>query len=284
MKYIDAILQYLNNEQSEDERRKFSRLIETDTEVQEELAQVLKAIKLIEDRLKIKGPETIDKDELIAEICALSDVSGFKEMPLDNRIKTLKKKLDAIRYGKTVKRNPGKWNRGFLFLAAASVTLLFVMLFRVPDESGIYHKYYHPEQDQCLRMFARAHSEEDLALIQFLNGQLSESKEYFSRIVTSGNALSKDSLLLGITLYETGERDRAKELLSELTNSNSGVYNYAARWYLALYSIQSGDFNLAIELLTGLSEQDCLYTKDAKAIIKDLKKENRGILKTKNTN
>jgi len=271
MIYTDSIIRYLSGEMTEDEARDFKTSLAQNKQIKFEHDEILKALKLIENNLRTCwNKDEMTREEFIADLLAKNDIlsfSGREERP--EEVQFLKKLTET--YEKKPRDLLSGDSRPGLLLTAAAVFIGFlVYFFHETDTSRLFEKYYLPGDDAYICLFSRNGSDIESVTQYFLEGRYEQALAILSDKELSGMMQTRDSLILSMILYETGQQSRSLTLLQSIADQPDGNYKSTASWYYALYSLNTGNQEKAGQYLQQLAENKSSYSKDARKLMRRL--------------
>jgi tetratricopeptide (TPR) repeat protein len=249
MKTIDFshfIEKYLVGEMSEDEREWFEKELSGNTSLRSEVNlrkktdQVLKDQNVISHRNKLSG---IEKNR--------------REVNINAR-KT--KKPSYIRYAAVI---------------AALAVIGGVMLFtgNKPGSDEVisrFYKSYEPPASQRSGQIAQ-NADFTLALEFYNTNDYANAALFFSKVVESDPKDMQSVLLNGVSNFEDQKFPEAKLSFTTVIDDNNNLFIETAKWYLSLCYIKTNETDKAISQLTAIGDDDGIYSKDARKILRKLK-------------
>lgn len=180
-----------------------------------------------------------------------------------------------------VKRLPNIFTKRKLYYAAASFALLLatgglVNKFVSADfnSSDIFEKYYQPYDVTVT--YRSGNTEVDKVFLSAL--QKYEEQDFEKALVLFEEVLDfreNDmalNLYSGITYMEEEKYQNASNSFNEIIDNNNNLFVEQAKWYLALCYVVTEDYQNAQDLLNELINDKTYYAKDARNMLKDLKK------------
>jgi len=247
---IDKILQYLNNEMPKDERKAFEIKIEEDKELRKQV-ELNKEI----DRFLVKKNELNDIKDLVINIH--KDYIEKRHTKAQNI-----KRIRAV-------------------LAAASVLLLLGLLVAsiIVVHSPAYI-YSHNFTAFNTNKITRGNS--DLNEQYMLWHGLYQVQNYkqvlnnFNKLPANYQNETSITLMYSCALMQTGDYKKALVQLNTATVENNTLLLAELAWYKALCYLKLDDYTSAIHEFNKLTTTSKKHGKKAKAIIKKLKRVNRG--------
>lgn len=144
---------------------------------------------------------------------------------------------------------------------------------RMSNES-IIEKYYKPyEAVAPSRSEATVTgSDFNLALEYYNIHDYRNAAIYFTRVIEKEPDNLYSVLLNGISNFETGNYPEANISFLKIIADNDNYYIDHAQWYLALCYLKTDEINKAIEQLAIIEKSRTIFRKDARKILKTLKK------------
>jgi TolA-binding protein len=95
---------------------------------------------------------------------------------------------------------------------------------------------------------------------------------YFSKVVENNPKDMPATFLNGISNFEDRKYPEAKQSFGKVIDDNKNLYVDQAQWYLALCYLQTNENDKALKLLEIISNESGFYSKDAKKIVRSMKK------------
>ncbi len=219
-------------------------------------------IKAFELRLKAE-PEFSDEFKLYRETSGFLEKKYNSEEELQSFKGNLKDISDKYFINKTSSRNSFIWWK----IAAAAFILIF---------AGIYFFYqsslplYQEFADHGLISLAeRGNNKEQYYKAEkaYNAGNYVEAKKYLEEIIKNEEANQEIKLYYAISLIETEEYLKAKEILDEISNTHS-VYRYEAVWYKALSMLKQKEYKQSTEILKTIPKGEARYSEAQKLLDK----------------
>jgi hypothetical protein len=78
-------------------------------------------------------------------------------------------------------------------------------------------------------------------------------------------------LLNGVSNFEDQKFPEAKLSFTTVIDDNNNLFIETAKWYLSLCYIKTNETDKAISQLTAIGDDDGIYSKDARKILRKLK-------------
>jgi tetratricopeptide (TPR) repeat protein len=95
---------------------------------------------------------------------------------------------------------------------------------------------------------------------------------YFSKVVENNPKDMPSTFFNGISNFEDRKYPEAKQSFGKVIDDNKNLYVDQAQWYLALCYLQTNENDKALKLLEIIRNESGFYSKDAKKIIRSMKK------------
>lgn len=95
---------------------------------------------------------------------------------------------------------------------------------------------------------------------------------YFSKVLSDDPKYMEATMYKGVSDYEVKNYPVAERGFMTVIDNNDNLFIEDAQWYLALCYIQTGDKAKATEQLATIKNSESIYRKDARQILKSLKK------------
>jgi TolA-binding protein len=95
---------------------------------------------------------------------------------------------------------------------------------------------------------------------------------FFSKVVESNPKDMSATLLNGISNYEDRKYPEAKQSFGKVIDDKVSLFVDQAQWYLALCYLQTNENDKAFKLLEIIRNEGGFYSRDAKKIIRNMKK------------
>ena len=94
---------------------------------------------------------------------------------------------------------------------------------------------------------------------------------FFSKVVESNPKDMQSVLLKGVSNFEDQKYPEAKISFTTVIDDNNNLFIETAKWYLALCYIKTNDTDKAISQLKAITDEDGIYSKNARKILRKLK-------------
>ncbi|MEX0982756.1 MAG: hypothetical protein WD577_11695 [Bacteroidales bacterium] len=275
MNNIERIIRYLSNEMEKEEQQNFKELLASDPDLMEEYRSILRIWEIAKEKLTLDDlPEGEDREELIAAVIAASDVqfygtgeSAEDELNFQSRLKEIIAEKDSEKNKKPGNSFPLNYKTGLLL--AAAIALLF-LIFRPSvnlKEQAI--SYYDPSNDPLLELYSLQTRSDDSKALQMVKQRKYETaRNFFETNQETINQNDVAALFYAVTCYETGNRGKAFDLLTELSGSGQEDVSYHATWYLALFYIDQDQKEMALPYLERLSEKEGIFKQKTRKLIR----------------
>jgi tetratricopeptide (TPR) repeat protein len=133
-----------------------------------------------------------------------------------------------------------------------------------------YYKTYVPPTTQ--RSALPALNNDFTMALEFYNTRNYEKAAIlFNKVLKSNPKDMQSTLLYGVANFEDKKYPDAKQSFVNVINDNNNLFIESAKWYLALCYVKTNDREKAIQQLEMIKNEDGIYKKDAKKIIRRLK-------------
>jgi TolA-binding protein len=216
--------QYLQGEMTVEERSNFEKQISED----QDFASEFSTFKEVLRQLKTKFGHEQERKAFIENLSAISDKHFNKEKP------------------KVVFMRP------WYFAAAASVAILFGLLFFDYNQNPSFNDFNQPGQAHFTER-----SNTNVNLIQaekaFNDKKFKEAVPFFESVLKN-NKTAEIQYYYGVSLLQTIEYKKAEVVFNELKSGNS-VYKEKALWNLALLKLKQKDYKGCKQILQTISQE-----------------------------
>lgn len=236
------------------------RYIQFDQYLQEEMT--------VEERKKFEKQVSED-DEVAAEFSAFKEVLAQldNKFRYDEERKAFSKNLSDISDKYFNKERP-KWvlMRPWYFAAAASVAILFGLFFFGYNQNPSFNDYNHPEQAHFTER-----SNTNVNLIQaekaFNDNKFKEAVPFFEAVLKN-NKTAEIQYYYGVSLLQINEYIKAETVFNEL-KSGTSIYREKSVWNLALIKLKQKDYKACKQILQTIS-QDFEYYDEVQELLRAL--------------
>jgi hypothetical protein len=195
-------------------------------------------------------------------------------------VMSLRNKLSAIeKKRKEAEVVPKKSVKPALAKYAAVITILALIgslyLFRERNTGseellGRYYKVYEPPAGQ--RSGKVAENPDFTMALEFYNtNDFANAALFFSKVVASNPRDMQSVLLKGVSNFEEKHYPEAKKSFVTVIDDNNNLYLEAAKWYLALCYLKTGEDDKAGLMLKTISGNGGIYARDAKKLLRSIK-------------
>lgn len=255
MNLEDDILieQFLRNELSESERKKFLERIETDTGFKEQF--------LLEQQL---FESLNENDWSFAEGIDEKELKEYEALFKSEETQRLKKAIEEATNKGETKNKKGKIIRIAFGLAAAAVLLLFI--FKPFSSNNSLELYTNNAMMQGLPSFAERGSEKNGNLITgeklFKKQKYKEAASFFDTFLSDNKSVSGAYIYAAIANIELKNYDTAITILENLIHSDliDGEKGY---WYKSLLYIRTKELKKAKKTLQLIVDKNYYKHQDA---------------------
>jgi tetratricopeptide (TPR) repeat protein len=149
--------------------------------------------------------------------------------------------------------------------------ILFTGRSKSTDEViSTFYKSYEPLADQRSGESV-VNADFTLALEFYNTNDYENAALFFSKVLESNPKDMQSVLLKGVSNFEDQKYPEAKISFSTVIDDNNNLFIETARWYLALCYVKTNDTDKAISQLQGIVNDNGIYSKDARKIIRKLK-------------
>jgi tetratricopeptide (TPR) repeat protein len=137
----------------------------------------------------------------------------------------------------------------------------------------IIENYYKTYQAPASQRSGSSQSNPDFVLaLEFYNtSDYARAATLFSKVIESNPKDMQSVLLSGVSNFEDKKYPEAKQSFVTVISDNNNLFIETAEWYLALCLVKTGEKEKAITLLNKVKNEEGIYSKDAKQIIRKLK-------------
>jgi len=195
-------------------------------------------------------------------------------------VMSLRNKLTAIEKQRSESEAlPKKPVKPSLVRSAAVITILALLgslyLFRTHNSGsdellGRYYKVYEPPAGQ--RSGQVAENPDFTMALEFYNtNDFANAALFFSKVVENNPRDMQSVLLNGVSNFEEKRYPEAKKSFVTVIDDNNNLFIEAAKWYLALCYLKTSEAEKASVLLKNISDEDGIYSRDARKLLRSLK-------------
>jgi len=277
MNNIEKIIKYLSGDMSPAENDQFQKELSANTDLSVEYGKVSSVWKIIQKQLTQEdGPESMDRDMLLAEIMAEHDVQFHQPNGETKKDLAFRKKLRQIMTEEdkpvTVKKRTSPRVISMISLmAAASIAVMFLVFNPSPDIGMLTNQYYQPTEDPVFEALQnRSRSGISSAMYMFTQGDYKASKVMLSDEMQKYPDFTELRLLYALSCYESNDFTEAKNSLQQIIENDEGEITEISRWYLALLNLHSGNNVEAEKHLKVLKDNGNLYQKEARKLLRKM--------------
>lgn len=275
MNNIERIIKYLSNEMDAEEQRLFKEQLSSDSGFMEEYGSIRRIWDITKEKLTLKELSEVDKrEELIAAVTAAHDISLYGIDRTSDKEKSFQAQLEEIMNHRPSEKgvlSKTKYRTYYTvgLLVAATITLLFLIFRPSSDLQDVALSYYDPSNDPLLEMYTQQTRSQNLKALHFFReGKYEAARYYFEENQPPPEQNDISTLFYAITLYETGEADKATEMMNHLLIVDEDSIAYHTKWYLALIYINQDQQEKALPYLHQLSEKEGFFRQKAEKLIK----------------
>jgi TolA-binding protein len=215
--------QYLQGEMTVEERNSFERQLSENPE----FAAEFRTFKEIHVQLENKFGHEQERQAFKENLSNIADKHFNKEEP------------------KVIMMRP------WYYAAAASVAILFGLLFFDYNQNPSFNDYNYPEQAHFTER-SNANSNLIQAEKAFNDRKFKEAVPFFEAILKN-NKTAEIQYYYGVSLLQTIEYQKAEAVFNELKSGNS-VYKEKALWNLALLKLKQKDYKGCKQILQTISQ------------------------------
>ncbi len=279
MNNIEKIIKYLSDEMHAEESDQFRKELSINSDFSMEYESISNIWKEFQKQLKLEdGPESMDREQLIAEVMAEHDIQFYKQDSVTKKELAFKRKLkqsmtDVQKTTVKEKSRPGpKLISMISLMAAASIAVMILVLSPSPDLGMLTNQYYHPTEDPIFEPFQnRSRSSNSSVMYLFRQGDYKAAKSMISDEMKKYPDFTELKLLYALSCYELDDFIEAEKNLLQIIETNEGVIAETSRWYLALLNLHNGNNNKASVYLETIKKSGETYKKEAKKLLRKMK-------------
>lgn len=192
---------------------------------------------------------------------------------------SLRNKLQKIE-NERVKIIPVKKRRLTAYLTYAAVISILVVIGSVSllssnnlSNDEIMDRYYKSYEPSTTARSASVKPDSDfsLALDYYKTHDYSNAALHFKKVVEKNPKNMQSRFLSGVSNFENQKYPEAEESFDLVIKDGRSMYIETSKWYLALCYIKTNEKAKALNQLEIISNENGIYKKDAKKIIRSLK-------------
>lgn len=174
---------------------------------------------------------------------------------------------------------PQRKSRSLQFISLAAAAVLGVMitikaLIPAGNTAKIFDSFYQPYDDAVTLVTRGVNSETastyNQAVYNYKSGKYEEAALGFAQSASIDPSLGTPSYYIGLVSMETGDYEKAIEHFSNVINM-AGNFVKEAKWYLGLTYLKTGDKEKASECFRELARTEGYFSKPADKILRRLK-------------
>lgn len=152
-----------------------------------------------------------------------------------------------------------------LIIASAGAYIIFKSI--PSDNVELFNQYFEPYEDVITNRSAGQLSVQT-AMNYYNEGKFAEAIKYLEEAMKDNRDNLSIQCYLGIAYLADNQTQMAKEVLESVADSEPGLYNEIADWYLALVYLRQNDVSRLENQLTEIIRQkDHMYIKQAKSLL-----------------
>jgi len=230
--------------------------------------QYLQEEMTVEERKKFEK-QVLEDEEIAAEFSAFKEVLAQldNKFRYDEERKTFSKNLLDISDKYFNKERPKRvLMRPWYFAVAASVVVLFGLFFFGYNPNPSFNDYNHPEQAHFTER-----SNTNVNLIQaekaFNDGKFKEAVPFFEAVLKN-HKTAEIQYYYGVSLLQINEYIKAETVFNEL-KSGTSLYREKSVWNLALIKLKHKDYKGCKQILQTIS-QDFEYYDEVQELLRAL--------------
>jgi hypothetical protein len=197
----------------------------------------------------------------------------------DNELALLRKQLNDI-VGKKNRISPKMLPVRYLFLYAAAILLLFLLGFEITkwikrehDPHWLYTRYYQKyEPDIIVRGIPNDIGALKESILLYQSGKYKACADSLSYLLHRENSNYLAWFYMGLTRLEQKDAAKAIGCFRSIPPDWGSPYSIHRNWYLALAMLRENQSSGAIPILRLLANENSYYCKEAKEILKKLRK------------
>jgi tetratricopeptide (TPR) repeat protein len=192
---------------------------------------------------------------------------------------SLRNKLSRIENSRTTHKRTPRFRRVLVYSSAAAIAIMILMgssialyerSLSVDDILKAYEKQYQPSTGQR-SVQIKSNEDFDQGLEYFNTSDYKNAAFFFNKVVETNPKDMAATLLSGISNYEDTRYLEAKVSFGKVLDDNKNLYIDQAQWYLAACYIRTVENDKAIRMLEMIKNENGIYSKPARKLIKRLK-------------
>lgn len=242
--FSEAIIRYLDNEMTTEERGAFEKVLKENKELQKEL-ELYRDINYV-----IAKEDTIDfKHQL----------NKAKQNHENNKVNNTSPRLIKLRIVA-------------LSGAAAAVAAIIIYLYSFNmDSDSLYEKYYSiPEMSMIIRSTDTGSVLFNEAIVQYQNENYVKAASMFAQIDSIENEAYAIKYYAGISNLASDAESIAISYFDEVIENGTNPFVSKALWFQGLAYLSLNDKESAKKVFTALYKRESHYKKQAKQILRRL--------------
>lgn len=243
--YSYFIERYISFEMTDSERQWFIREIEGNEDLRHEVD------------LRKRSEEILKKQATIALRTKLAEIE---------KQRAERKKAGALRRIAMVRY-------AAVFAGAAIITSLILFTGRTLTSEEIVTEFYKAYEAPASQRSSAYNENTDYVLgLKYYNQQdYKNAASQFAKVLEKNPEDMQTHLLSGVSNMEEKRYTEAKSSFTTVINDNDNLFIESAKWYLALCYLKTQDKAKASSLLVSIKDEDGLYSKEAKKILRKIK-------------
>jgi predicted negative regulator of RcsB-dependent stress response len=282
--YIEGLLSKKEMQELEDQFKSKPELYDDFKEFSK-VNQLLKS-SLSSPLLDCKDDLIIGQLSLQQRLMIEEDVSEYlsdSKLPFQKNERDFKELLNSIKNkSKESRKKKFLTLNPFIKIAAAiiiifSTSILVVKNFNFSRKQLsailIFKKFYDPVNDKSLKPYGTYYVIMQKAMVDFRNADFDAANSSLEMISKDYDSDYMYNIMKGLILLEEGKSKSAKEYFKTAINEAGNDSRFVAKWYLGLTLLKENNTLDALPLFTDLSQVQNPYKKDAKKILKTVKRE-----------
>jgi TolA-binding protein len=193
---------------------------------------------------------------------------------------SLRNKLSAIESQRKEAKKAAKVSNKSVYMRSAAAVAALIIIGGITLYSGknlnsekVMDRYYKTYEPPTAQRSASSGTDADFSLaLEFYNTHdYGQAAILFNKILSSKPNDMQTVLLVGISNFEEKKYPEAKQSFGRVIDDKDNLYIDQAKWYLALCYLNTNETAKAKQLFSQISDQDGIYKKDAKKILRGLK-------------
>jgi TolA-binding protein len=193
---------------------------------------------------------------------------------------SLRNKLSAIESQRKEAKKASKVSNKSVYMRSAAAVAALVIIGGITLYSGknlnsekVMERYYKTYEPPTTQRSVSSGTDADFSLaLEFYNTHdYGQAAILFNKILASKPNDMQTVLLVGISNFEEKKYPEAKQSFGRVIDDKDNLYIDQAKWYLALCYLNTNETAKAKQLFSQIGEQDGIYKKDAKKILRGLK-------------